>query len=419
MDGEHDGLVAASGSDAHAAPTPGVAGRQALCVEILTEGHPAAFCEFFRITHAGDRAISAELGGIDASGTQGATNRPNGADDGPADALGADSASAVGGAIPAGAMEFLKDNLVAADLARRYSDGATVVSSYTNLARFFEERRDFRSAVRYLSEARAAALAVGAEGDALAATASLGEAFSHLGDHATAARYHERALEMAGGGTEDDAARSVQLSLVGVYRALAHAAEQAGETERAVGLLHKCLGAARAGGDRAAEGDVHHRLGLAHETLGKPHDAMRFHATYKEVCNELGDAAGEGRACAALARTYQDVGDLDGAVSNLEQFLELSRHGDPELHARACISLGVIHHGMGEHERAIAYFERGFEIARSLSDRALLDVARINLGVARGKARAPKFFEAINADLRSLLQFKSTRTPLGGQTRSA
>ena len=103
---------------------------------------------------------------------------------------------------------------------------------------------------------------------------------------------------------------------------------------------------------------------------------------------------------------------MEGAISNLEQFLEISKHGDPELQARACNSLGAIYQHQGKYERAVTYFARGFEVARSLSDRALLDVARVNLGVARGKARMPNYFNAVNTDLLSLLLFKSVRMEL-------
>lgn len=418
--------------------------RQSLCVEILIEGHPAAFCDFFRVTHPTGPAGGAARGGRGPAGAEGArgtgrdafgaTQGPDGvgavagtvggADAGEQAKGAADEAGGVtgeaandAGELAADALEYIKDNLVAADVARRHGDGGTVVGSYTNLARFFEGRRDYGGAVRYLGEARRAALEARMAAEALEATAALGEAHAHLGDYAAAAKHHERALAMAGAQTRstplaEQTARAVQLNLVGVYRALADAAEQGGEMERAVGLLHSCLGAARAGGDRAAEGQANHRLGLAHEALGQPREAMRFHMAHKEICNELGDAAGEGTACAALARTNQELGDVEGAISNLEQFLEISKHGDPELQARACNSLGAIYQHQGKYERAVTYFERGFEVARSLSDRALLDVARVNLGVARGKARMPNYFNAVNTDLLSLLLFKSVRMEL-------
>lgn len=37
--------------------------------------------------------------------------------------------------------------------------------------------------------------------------------------------------------------------------------------------------------------------------------------------------------------------------------------------------------------QAVTYFERFFEIARSLPDRRVVEVARVNLGMARGALR--------------------------------
>ena len=69
---------------------------------------------------------------------------------------------------------------------------------------------------------------------------------------------------------------------------------------------------------------------------------------------------------------------------NLYRYAE---SGDPVSQARACCSLGKIYSAAGKFDRAVTYFERFFEVARSLNDRRMLDVARVNLGVARGSAR--------------------------------
>jgi len=56
--------------------------------------------------------------------------------------------------------------------------------------------------------------------------------------------------------------------------------------------------------------------------------------------------------------------------------------------------------------------EKFFEVARSLSDRKMLDIARVNLGIARGSARTGRYMEVVATDLTSLLSFKNVRMPI-------
>ena len=63
-------------------------------------------------------------------------------------------------------------------------------------------------------------------------------------------------------------------------------------------------------------------------------------------------------------------------------------------------------------ERAVTYFEKFFEVAKTLNDRRLLDVARINLGIARGSARTGRYMEVVSGDINTLLQWKNVRMPI-------
>ena len=117
-------------------------------------------------------------------------------------------------------------------------------------------------------------------------------------------------------------------------------------------------------------------------------------------------------ACQHKPQVQQARGDIEAAITYLESFLELSKDGDPVSQAKACCSLGVIYTSQHKFERAVTYFEKFFEVARSLNDRRLLDVARVNLGVARGAARTGKFFDAVVTDINTLLQWKNVRMPI-------
>ena len=52
------------------------------------------------------------------------------------------------------------------------------------------------------------------------------------------------------------------------------------------------------------------------------------------------------------------------------------------------------------------------QVAKTLQDRRMLDVARVNLGIARGCVRTGRYMDVVANDLTSLLQWKNIRMPL-------
>jgi hypothetical protein len=59
--------------------------------------------------------------------------------------------------------------------------------------------------------------------------------------------------------------------------------------------------------------------------------------------------------------------------------------------------------------QAVMYFEKFFEVARSLGDNRILDIARFNLGVARGSVWRQEFLDIVDNDLEKLLYWKNLR----------
>ena len=75
----------------------------------------------------------------------------------------------------------------------------------------------------------------------------------------------------------------------------------------------------------------------------------------------------------------------------------------------ACCSLGVLYQQQGDFANAVHHLERFFEIARSIGDRALVDKARVYLGIARGNSMLPKYLDVVTHDLDALLRWKKRR----------
>ena len=61
--------------------------------------------------------------------------------------------------------------------------------------------------------------------------------------------------------------------------------------------------------------------------------------------------------------------------------------------------------------QAVTYFEKFFEAARCAGDGAMLDVARVNLGVARAAAWREAYLGVVSADVDALLHWKNLRVP--------
>jgi tetratricopeptide (TPR) repeat protein len=132
---------------------------------------------------------------------------------------------------------------------------------------------------------------------------------------------------------------------------------------------------------------------------------------YLEVCRKAGDQQGQCKAYFGIAEAEQSQGNVGAATAALEIYLDLTKLEDPQGQAVACCSLGNIYFEQQQMKVAVTYFEKFFELARTLSNRKMLDAARVNLGVARGLLRFPDYVRVVNGSLPALLAWKNTRTP--------
>jgi tetratricopeptide (TPR) repeat protein len=89
----------------------------------------------------------------------------------------------------------------------------------------------------------------------------------------------------------------------------AHTQEAEGDFAAAVSLWQQSLEAARAAGDRSAEGRVTYRLGRAWVELQEPLRALNHLEDCEAIATELDDLEGQGAAFAALAAAYQALGN--------------------------------------------------------------------------------------------------------------
>jgi len=373
--------------------------KQQLLIDMLMEGHPQSFVDFFYLTTTGDGVGDDEMPSREELEARG---------------IDPDEYAENVEEVPAESLGYLKENLVDADAAARRGDLKMVYQAYLNLAMYFEQQENHRKAIYFYEKCHSIATDAGDLHGELEANLHLGVAHESIEDTAQAIKFHERHLELATAAHIDAEVVGANTHLVQVYRRQAEAREEQGaaETEACVEWYHKMMKAAKAANDVPQQGLANYRIGLAYQKAEDPSKGLGFHSEYLQLCKMSGDKAGEGAACCALAQCYQDLGDVGQAVSFLEQFLDLSKNAHPSNHARACCSLGVIYTKQHKFERAVTYFEKFFDVAKTLNDRRMLDVARVNLGIARGSARTGRYMEVVANDLNTLLQWKNVRMPI-------
>ncbi|KAF8072450.1 Ttc29 [Scenedesmus sp. PABB004] len=371
-----------------AAPPPrgGAHDRRRLAVALLTQGRPEAFVDFFMLT---------------APST--------------GDADGAQQHSSGGGGAqpPAPSLALLSGELAAADEAMRRGAPEGAFASFAALARHFAQLGALDRAAMFWSKCLKVAADGGWREGELQASCALGLLCESLGRPRLAVGHHERCLVLARAlGRDADAAAAAE-QLVQVYAQQAEECAAQGDAAGAAAHYVQCRDAALLCGDATSAGAASHHLGLIHQAAGEWEDALECQRRYLELAREAGDAEAEGRACAAYAQCQQRLGQLDGAVASLESLLGAPRSQDLRGQALACCALGALLLQRGELAAAVGHCERFFEIARSLGERRLLDVARVNLGAARAALRAGAYERLAWDDggLPALLAWKCRRQP--------
>lgn len=341
--------------------------------------------------------------------------------------------------VPAEHMPFVLESLVAAEThARGGGDPAKTQDAYRALARFFIDTDNPMKAIFFYQKCLDAAVASGRAEDEMESNRALGETLESTRNLADAVVAYEKRLDAAtraakvGTATADDVA-AARACLSRAYYAAAEWRGSEGDAEGSVAFLERCLAAGGGGGAAGSGADASitsasvdasasaasHKLGLACHAAGDHARAAELQRAYLRACEISGDDEGEGAARRALAEALLAAGDAEDAAAELRRFVEASEAngGDVAARARACCGVGKIHVAAGEHEDAVRWFERFYHLAERCADGRLRDVARVNLGVARGLARGDGLMrhvaESVDAPTPQLLKWRSSRENFG------
>jgi len=367
-----------------------------ICMEILMEGFVQSYVDFFYLTHRPDPVPDPTREGVEREIN-----------------------------VPLNEMLFIRDNLQAAERARRQGETRIVYESYNKLAQYFQDVNDCRTGIYFYEKCLEIARLTSDKQGEMGANHCLGLAHQSINDSKSAIMYHEKHLEIAQSLDDHGELHRANCELIKVYRRCAEEYETLNNYREAVTFHIKCLEASRATDNRISEGLAGYRIGRAYVLLNEPDRSIPYLNEYLSICKDadVNDLEGQGAACSALAAAYQSLGSMDSAVQHLEQFLDIATKTDNLIaQGEACCNLGVIYNRRGEFAKAMQLFEKNFEIARSTvssgqGDRKLVDVARVNLGMARGNAQMSAFVNVINFDIQNLLRWKNRRVKFEASIR--
>ena len=143
-----------------------------------------------------------------------------------------------------------------------------------------------------------------------------------------------------------------------------------GEPRKAIDYHEQALVVSRAIKDRRAEGQDLGNLGNAWARLGEPRKAIDYYEQRLVIAREIGDRRGEGNALGNLGNAWAILGEPRKSIEYMEQVLALMREiGDRRGEGNALGNLGNAWADLGEPRKAIEFYERQLTLTREIGDR--------------------------------------------------
>lgn len=309
----------------------------------------------------------------------------------------------------------VRDNLTAAEFARRTGDTKTVYDCYCRLAAYFETQDDFSTGIFFRQKCLEVSRLTMDKKREMNVLRELGIAHCKEERYDESGEYHESqlALACAAGSQQDIIDANVQLNVV--YQKMAEKSNEKGDKPTALELYSRCLSTARATKDALKIGWAQYQMGKMHLQLHRASEALSFLQNYLKSCEEQKDMEGQVRALSSLAAAFQQKEDTSSAVTIFQQLLDIAtKTENMSAQSEACCGLGIIYNDRRDFQKAVSMFEKNYAITRNMVNtfvckRSKLDLARIYLGMSRGNQNMPKFMETVNHDTTALLAWKVSR----------
>lgn len=231
--------------------------RKVLAIEMLVNGCPGAYVDFFFLTHKdlidAERPTDQELiaQGID----------PERHDRTPA-------------ALSGEAMRLLREHLTQAEACQRAGDVEGVYGAWEKAAQYFVGSHEYKTGAYFYAKCLHVASSTGWIQGEMDANLNLGLVSEQLGRMEDAVAYHERHMALAREHGDPADRDQAEKNLLGLYARQAEAARARGDAAAEERSLRQLTDAARASGNAEAEGDAHLRMGRSLMAAGQFIDAL-------------------------------------------------------------------------------------------------------------------------------------------------
>lgn len=332
--------------------------------------------------------------------------------------------------VPEKDMKFIRDNLVAAEIARRGGNTAGVFTSLNKLANFYSNNGDYKTSIFFHEKRLEVAQLVGDDRSMMSANHSIGIIYQKSHDYETAKIFHEKHEETA---LNYDVAEEIAVAnteLLKVYQVIAKEREVKGAFAEAQELYIKCLEAAKKCWDRASEGRINGKIGNLLLQCGDTMACLPYLRQQSQIASDMSDADERCKACSSLAIAFEMLGQSDKALDELTLVHKISEQaGDTLLQSQACKALGILYSKMGKLEMASDSLQLHFNLVKgilaskvtkappdtkkpniSVMGNRDMDLARIFVGASSGNVMMKSYVQTMQSNPMNLLDWKMNRS---------
>eukprot|EP00795_Rhopilema_esculentum_P000833 gene833-10575_t len=339
-----------------------------LCLDMLQDGFHKAFCELFELLNRQKEILSQEQ--FDASEVNVVL-----LEDEPEK------------------LDTLKENLIAAESARRRGRSDHVYQSQLTLAEYFSAKADGWLSDYFYYQCLETSLQIRGDGRRKEAEANynLGVTAEKRTDFMQAVHFTETSYNISKGKDwEDETGMKLHQkgceALQRMYTSIAEQIEEE-DVDQAIDYLQKALEMAQEAGNQKKIGEAEFRLGRACEDYGDSDSAIKYFADYLEICNVLRDDIGKAKACQALANAHHSQGDVNNAIEYLTMYLDIAkRSGQKEAEGAACSQLAALHNSLGQYTSATDYCSQAFKTSKETNTLDVIEEFRTASGVVSANA---------------------------------
>ncbi|KAI9997511.1 hypothetical protein PInf_001419 [Phytophthora infestans] len=370
--------------------------KERICTQLLIDGYVQSYVDMFYLTHRSEPQFTE--GGSAPTGMA-----KNGAF----------------GVLEIAEMEFLRDQLVAAEHCKRRGEIPDVMAAYDSLATYCTEKQDIKTMIFFFEKCLEIARLVKDQISEMRLLSQIGCGYHTAGDLEQARQYLELCVAIAKVVYEhddDEVLRGESYEQLGkVYGDLALRHEQAQHFQEAIDLYKLCLDCAVKAHNPEAQAHSQFKLGTCYNALNEPAKGLPFLETNLAVARQIGDTEGEGNACAALATAHEKLGNQQLSIDFLNQYVAIATRAENIVNqADACARLGQIYTASQNFHRAREMHDKNYELIQAVAarsgDRLQHNVSRVSVGAARANDKLETLLGLVKDDFHGLLAWKNTRT---------